>query len=188
MGRASSLSSRATRGLWEGGGQPNLPLPWVVLLELQGSAVAPRRQRLGPAGGTEVAHTVLGVSPATRKAVVSDSVSNRMRSRIGDRSPAAEGRGAAPRLLGAAPGTAAQREAGTTAPNTVLALGKLGELVSSVRQRDANVGCRQTRERLPFCSQNANRDENAMAMSHGAATLAGERGRGEMGRGRHAGR
>lgn len=34
-------------------------------------------------------------------------------------------------------------------------------------------------ERLPFCSQNANRDENAMVMSHGAAALAGERGRGE---------
>lgn len=69
----------------------------------------------------------------------------------------------------------------------VPALGKLGELVSSVHQRDPNVGCRQTRERLPFCSQNANRDENAMAMSHGAAALAGERPRGETGRGRHAG-
>lgn len=40
-------------------------------------------------------------------------------------------------------------------------------------------------ERLPFCSQNANRDENAMVMSHGAAALAGERGRGEMDWGRH---
>lgn len=69
----------------------------------------------------------------------------------------------------------------------VPALGKLGELVSSVQQHDPNVGCRQTRKTLPFCSQNANRDENAMAMSHGAAALAGERPRGETGRGRHAG-
>lgn len=42
-------------------------------------------------------------------------------------------------------------------------------------------------ERLPFCSQNANRDENAMVMSHGAAALAGERGRGETGWGQHTG-
>lgn len=41
------------------------------------------------------------------------------------------------------------------------------------------------RERLPFCSQNANRDENAMVMSHGAAALAGERGRGETDWGQH---
>lgn len=41
------------------------------------------------------------------------------------------------------------------------------------------------RETLPFCSQNANRDENAMVMFHGAAALAGERGRGEMGWGQH---
>lgn len=40
-------------------------------------------------------------------------------------------------------------------------------------------------ERLPFCSQNANRDENAMVMSHGAAALAGERGRGETDWGQH---
>lgn len=41
-----------------------------------------------------------------------------------------------------------------------------GELVGTV-------GCEQTRARLPFCSQNAKRDEKAMAMSHGAAALAG---------------
>lgn len=29
------------------------------------------------------------------------------------------------------------------------------------------------RATLPFCSQNAKRDEKAMAMSHGAAALAG---------------
>lgn len=54
-------------------------------------------KRSGPAGGTEVAHTVLGASPATRKAVVSDSVSNRTRSRVGDRSRASGGaRGSSP--------------------------------------------------------------------------------------------
>ena len=144
-------------------------------------------KRSGLASGTKAAHTVLGAAPATRKAAVSDGVSNRMRGHVGDRSRAAVGRGAAPRLLSAAPGMAAQREAGSTALNMVLALGKLGELVGSVWQRDPNVGCRQTCERLPFCSQNANRDENAMAMSHGAAALAGERGRGETGRGWHVG-
>lgn len=41
-----------------------------------------------------------------------------------------------------------------------------GELVGTV-------GCEHTRARLPFCSQNAKRDEKAMAMSHGAAALAG---------------
>lgn len=45
-------------------------------------------------------------------------------------------------------------------------LGKVGELVGTV-------GCKHTRARLPFCSQNAKRDEKAMAMSHGAAALAG---------------
>lgn len=45
-------------------------------------------------------------------------------------------------------------------------LGKGGELVGTV-------GCEHTRARLPFCSQNAKRDEKAMAMSHGAAALAG---------------
>lgn len=188
------------------GGQPNPPLPWAVPRSSRarpwhrggGSAwCTPRaalpdspsrssRKRSGLAGGTEVAHAVLGAAPATRKAVVSDGVSNRMRGRVGDRSRAAVGRGAAPRLLSAAPGMAAQREAGSTAPNVALALAKLGELVGSVQQREPNGGHGQTRERLPFCSQNANRDENAMAMSHGAAALAGERGRGKTGRGWHA--
>lgn len=200
MGRASSLPSGAIGGLW-GGGQPNPPLPWAVPLSSRarpwhrgGSTLCTPRvtlpdlpwhrscKRSGLAGSTEAAHTISGAAPAARKAVVSDGVSNCMRGRVGDRSRVAVGCGAAPRL----PSTAVQREAGSAAPKAVL--GKLGELVGSMQQRDPNVGCRQTCERLPFCSQNANRDENAMAMSHGAAALAGERGRGETGRGWHAGR
>lgn len=107
MGRASSLQSGATRGLW-GGGQPNPPLPWAVPLSSRArpwhrggsTSCTPRVtlpnlpwhgscKRSGLAGSTEAAHTMSGAAPAARKAVVSDGVSNCMRGRVSDRSRAA---------------------------------------------------------------------------------------------------
>lgn len=90
-----------------------------------------------------MAHTVLGAAPDTRKAV-SDGVSDHMHGCAGDPSP------------GQAPNCPAQslswqhREDRSAAPNMVPALGKLGELVSSVTQTwDTGKHARETSLLLP---------------------------------------
>lgn len=90
-----------------------------------------------------MAHTVLGAAPDTHKAV-SDGVSDHMHGCAGDTSP-----GRAPSCP-AQPLSQQHSEAGSAAPNTVPALGKLGELVSSVTQTwGAGKHARETSLLLP---------------------------------------